>query len=132
MFSQEEQKEVWKKYEKSNESVRKAYFPKNQELFTDTLTSHPRWTKDNPQMQEDIILYFGTMLLQQQREHMQFQKDVQERLQDQEEQIKQLQTIIKQNKGELKALKIFLKPIKWIWWKINKVKTMLFGKEKTT
>ena len=46
-------------------------------------------------MQEDIILYFGTMLLQQQREHMQFQKDVQERLQDQEEQIKQLQTIIK-------------------------------------
>ena len=60
-------------------------------------------------MQEDIILYFGTMLLQQQREHMQFQKDVQERLQDQEEQIKQLQTIIKQNKGELKALKI-LKP----------------------
>lgn len=132
MFSQEEQKSVWKKYEKSNESVRKAYFPKDQELFTDTLTSHPRWTKDNPQMQEDIILYFGTMLLQQQREHMQFQKDVQERLQDQEEQIKQLQTIIKQNKGELKALKIFLKPIKWIWWKINKVKTMLFGKEKTT
>ena len=45
--------------------------------------------------------------------------------------IKQLQTIIKQNKGELKALKIFLKPIKWIWWKINKIKTMLFGKEKT-
>lgn len=132
MFSQEEQKAVWKKYEKSNESVKKAYFPKDQELFTDTLTSHPRWTKDNPQMQEDIVLYFGTMLLQQQREHMQFQKDVQERLQDQEEQIKQLQTIIKQNKGELKALKIFLKPIKWIWWKINKVKTMLFGKEKTT
>ena len=83
-------------------------------------------------MQEDIILYFGTMLLQQQREHMQFQKDVQERLQKQEAQIRQLQTIIRQNKGELKALKKFLKPIKWIWWKINKVKTMLFGKEKTT
>ena len=132
MFSQEEQKEVWKKYEKSNESVRKEFFPKDQELFTDTLTNHPRWTKDNPQMQEDIILYFGTMLLQQQREHMQFQKDVQERIQNQEEQIRQLQAIIKQNKGELKALKIFLKPIKWIWWKINKLKTMLFGKEKTT
>ena len=159
LYSAQEQEKIWKKYGKSNEVVRKTYFPNDKELFCNKLTEKEMWTKENPQMQEDIIRYFGMIALRQQQEMEQLQKKfydsfqrqevriqkLDEKMQKQEAriqnqdaviqqksaQIQQLQAIFKQNKGELKALKIILKPIKWIWWKMNDIKKKFFGKDKT-
>lgn len=165
MYSQQELEQIWQRFQKSNEAVRKLYFPQEQELFIKYPVKNTKWTKQNSQMQEDIILFFGNIVLQQQQENEQLSKQLQDvlkqqnagiqklkgmilqqnariqkqngklqqqnvRIQKQETDIRQLQQYYKQNKGELKIVIMILKPIKWIWWKMNNIKKNIFGKVK--
>ena len=158
MYSQQELEQIWQRFQKSNEAVRKLYFPKEQELFIKYPVKNTKWTKQNSQMQEDIIRYFGMIVLQQKQEIEQTQKKFydslqkqeiiiqkldekiqqqneriqqqNERIQQQGAELQQLQQFLKQNKGELKTVILILKPVKWIWWKMNDIKKKFFGKEK--
>lgn len=129
MYSQQELEQIWQRFEKSNEAVRKLYFPKEQELFIKHPVKHPKWTKDNPQMIEDMILYFGQVSIIQKQENDYLKNQLVELNSKIEQNEKKLKTV-KQNhpqfsKGEEKALKILLFPVKKVWRWIKRLKNSL-------
>lgn len=60
MFSREEAKEFMAQYQKSNQCVLREYLKEDgEELFHTDIPDLPKWEKDNPYMQEDIIRFVG-------------------------------------------------------------------------
>lgn len=58
MFSREENESFLQKYEDGNRMVAEKYLGKeNVSLFNNKIKDIPKWTKDNPEMSEDIIRF---------------------------------------------------------------------------
>lgn len=69
MFSKEEGKEFLKKYEAGNAAIAKEYLGREDGiLFSDKMKEGPRWTPQNEYMQEDIIRFFGNIVMEQQQQ----------------------------------------------------------------
>lgn len=125
MFSEEEQKKIWEKYKKSNTELKEKYFPDEESLFEMKTSTLEKWIPDNEDMLSDIVIYFGALAVRQQEDTEKLREQIKELNQiviNQNKQIKELkrlEEIYKNNKGELKALKTILAPIKWIWRKIH-------------
>ena len=104
LYSAQEQEKIWKKYGKSNEVVRKTYFPDDDELFCNKLTEKEKWTKENPRMQEDLIRYFGMIALQQQREMEHLQKKFNDSFQKQEVRMQKLEAKTQNQDAKIQKL----------------------------
>lgn len=132
MLSVEDQERIWTKYFKANDAVRRLYFPEDEVLFQNVPVEKEKWVKNNEEMIEDIITYFSELTLRQQMEHQRMEKQYEELKKEFEEQKRKFEAqsqklaVIeekqkaslneyKQYKGELKALKILLAPVKYIW-----------------
>ena len=60
---------ISEKYRESNERVRQEFFPDREALFDlNKKNAKPEWSKDNPDMIDDIILYFGQLAVEQQKQ----------------------------------------------------------------
>lgn len=69
MFSKEEQEAFMARYEKANRAIAEEYLGQEEPLFSSKVKDGERWTPDNRFMYEDIIRFFGSVVIQQQR-HM--------------------------------------------------------------
>uniref|UniRef100_N2ABI3 Sulfotransferase domain-containing protein n=1 Tax=Eubacterium plexicaudatum ASF492 TaxID=1235802 RepID=N2ABI3_9FIRM len=58
MFSKEEAEAFMQQYEEENREVAREYF-NEEELFDMIWKDAPKWEKDNPQMQDDLIRFVG-------------------------------------------------------------------------
>lgn len=66
MFSESETKEILKKYEEGNRKIAKEYLNREGSLFHEDIPQQPVWSPDNPYMYEDIVRYFGSIVIEQQ------------------------------------------------------------------
>ncbi|MGN0354604.1 MAG: hypothetical protein ACI4EI_05970 [Muricoprocola sp.] len=78
MFSESETKEILKKYEEGNRHIAKEYFGMDGSLFHEDIPQQPVWSPDNPYMYEDIVRYFGSIVLEQQEKIEKLQKQIKE------------------------------------------------------
>lgn len=77
MFSPEERREFLQNFEQSNRLVATEYLHRESgTLFSEVQDELPKWTPDNPYMQEDIIRYFGEVTMLQQKKIMELQEMV--------------------------------------------------------
>lgn len=61
MFSKKETEDFLKKYEEGNRRIAEEYLQEpDGVLFDNTINDIPKWEKDNPYMQEDLIRFVGT------------------------------------------------------------------------
>lgn len=63
MFSKAEAETFMKQYEEENREVSEEYF-NGEELFDMSWKDVPKWEKDNPQMQDDLIRFVGACCMQ--------------------------------------------------------------------
>ncbi len=67
-LSLEERKEFLSKYDEGNAYVAREYLGiKDGKMFKDVTSSKEKWTAHNPYMQEDIIRFFGQIVLNQEK-----------------------------------------------------------------
>lgn len=117
-YTKEELEDLRKRFEKSNEAIRKVYFPDEIRLFSTPSMQHEKWTKTGAQMDEEMILFFGQALWKQKKENEDLILQINElktSLRYNEAQWKKEEKRVVLSKGEIKALKILLFPIKWLW-----------------
>ncbi len=67
LLTEEQSVSIMAKYEASNAEVLERYFPGRAELFGKKTFSKEKWTMENPQLIESVILYFGALALMQNR-----------------------------------------------------------------
>lgn len=61
MLSKKETEDFLKKYEEGNRRIAEEYLQEpDGVLFDNTINDIPKWEKDNPYMQEDLIRFVGT------------------------------------------------------------------------
>ena len=89
MLSEEETKEFLKKYENGNAAIAREYLGREDGvLFSDKVKDGPRWTKNNEYMDEDIIRFFGHLVVEQQKQILSLQKSLRQIQESQEESLK--------------------------------------------
>lgn len=77
MFSEEEAKEFMEQYHKGNCKVAKEYFGE-EELFDLGGKAKPKWEKNNPNMQDDMIRFMGASCMYFLEENRKIYKELQE------------------------------------------------------
>ncbi len=75
MFSEDEAKEFMEHYHKENCRVAKKYFGE-EELFSLEIKAVPKWEKDNPNMQDDIIRFMGLTFMYFLEENREIRKEL--------------------------------------------------------
>ncbi len=89
MFSRQEAEELYEKYREGNRLIGKAYMGMEEEdLFPFEYSAEQKWTPDNEEMLEDIILFMGTSFLT-------LEQKLEKQLQEQKREIENLRDIIK-------------------------------------
>lgn len=64
MYSEEQAKEFLAKYSESNQRILKEYLhEEGTELFSAKIKELPKWEKDNPHMQDDLIRFVGMVAI---------------------------------------------------------------------
>ena len=76
MFSEEEFNKFMGRYEKWNEAIAKDYLHQEEPLFDMKRKEGERWTPENRFMYEDIVRFFGGVVIRQQRHIEALQKDI--------------------------------------------------------
>ena len=76
MFSEEEFNKFMGRYEKWNEAIAKDYLHQEEPLFDMKRKEGERWTPENRFMYEDIVRFFGGVVIRQQRYIEALQKDI--------------------------------------------------------
>lgn len=77
MFSKEEAKAFLEQYREENEQVSEMYF-EGQPLFEPGWKDIPKWEKDNPHMQDDLIRFVGACCMQLMEENRMLQSRIEE------------------------------------------------------
>lgn len=89
MFSRQEAEELYEKYREGNRLIGEAYMGMEKEdLFPFEYNAEQKWTPDNEEMLEDIILFMGTSYLT-------MEKKMERQLQEQKKEIDNLRDIIR-------------------------------------
>lgn len=78
MFSESEIKEILKKYEEGNRKIASEYLNQEGALFHEDIPQKPVWSPDNPYMYEDIIRYFGSIVMEQQEKIEELTRQIKE------------------------------------------------------
>lgn len=73
MFSEQEANSLYEKYREGNRLIAETYMGIEDDLFPFEYSAEQKWTPENEEMLEDIILFMGTSLLRMEKE-MQAQK----------------------------------------------------------
>lgn len=69
MFSQQEAENFLKQFEEGNAWIKDKYFPEEEgNLFDYAMSGGEKWEKENPYMQDDIILFMGAAMLRMNRQ----------------------------------------------------------------
>lgn len=68
MYSQSEARELYEKYREGNRLIAEEYMGRNGDLFSFEYDAEQKWSPQNAEMLEDIILFMGTSLMQMERE----------------------------------------------------------------
>ena len=76
MFSEEEFNKFMGRYEKWNKALAKDYLDQDEPLFDMKRKEGERWTPNNRFMYEDIVRFFGGVVIRQQRHIEALQKDI--------------------------------------------------------
>lgn len=76
MFSEEEFNKFMGRYEKWNKALAKDYLDQEEPLFDMKRKEGERWTPDNRFMYEDIVRFFGGVIIRQQRHIEELEKDI--------------------------------------------------------
>lgn len=76
MFSEEEFNEFMGRYEKWNKALAKDYLDQDEPLFDMKRKEGERWTPDNRFMYEDIVRFFGGVVIRQQRHIENLERDI--------------------------------------------------------
>ena len=76
MFSEEEFNKFMGRYEKWNEAIAKDYLHQEEPLFDMKRKEGERWTPENRFMYEDIVRFFGGVVIRQQRHIEALQEDI--------------------------------------------------------
>ena len=76
MFSEEEFNKFMGRYEKWNEAIAKDYLHQEEPLFDMKRKEGERWTPNNRFMYEDIVRFFGGVVIRQQRHIEALQEDI--------------------------------------------------------
>ncbi len=75
-LSYEERKQFLDKYEEGNAYVARKYFNrKDGKLFEEVKVRNKKWNSNNPHMQEDVIRFFGEIILTQQKSIRQLKEE---------------------------------------------------------
>lgn len=77
MFSKEEAEAFLEQYREENEQVSEMYF-EGQPLFEPGWKDIPKWEKDNPHMQDDLIRFVGACCMQLMEENRMLQSRIEE------------------------------------------------------
>lgn len=86
MFSKEEGQEFLKKYEAGNTAIAREYLGREDgSLFSDEMKDGRRWTPQNEYMQEDIIRFFGSIVIEQQQQIQELQQTIRQIQESREE-----------------------------------------------
>lgn len=76
MFSEEEFNKFMGRYEKWNKALAKDYLDQDEPLFDMKRKDGERWTPDNRFMYEDIVRFFGGVIIRQQRHIEELERDI--------------------------------------------------------
>lgn len=123
-YTQEELAQLRLRFRKSNEAVRKLYFPEERELFSMPAVKQEKWRKDNSGMNESVVLFFEQMFWSLKKEN----EDIRLQNEDLRSQVDELRRMIQQDaekrkkvekqipllKEDIKVLKRLLHPIIWL------------------
>lgn len=76
MFTKEELEEFMERYREGNDRIAKEYLGQEETLFDTKLKDGECWTPDNRFMYEDIIRFFGNILVEQEKHIVALEKDM--------------------------------------------------------
>ncbi len=76
MFSEEEFNKFMGRYEKWNKALAKDYLDQDEPLFDMKRKEGERWTPENRFMYEDIVRFFGGVIIRQQRHIEELERDI--------------------------------------------------------
>lgn len=111
LLTEENSAYIMGKYAESNKEICERYFPDKEDLFGTKTFDKEKWTMENPEMLDSVILYFGEMALRQQTEIKQLKKKLEE-----------TEKLVNENRSALKAMSKIARPAKKIYKKIHKKK----------
>lgn len=120
MLSAEETEEFMQKYEEGNQAIVREYFKEDgTELFHTEVTSLPKWTKDNPYMQDDLIRFVGVSAIHLLEENRKIQ-----------EENRKIKEELKQMKDELAKVRSFQNKLKHPFRTLGQMIRRKFGSQK--
>lgn len=109
MYSQSEANELYEKYREGNQLIAKEYMGKDGDLFPFQYNAEQKWTLQNEEMLEDIILFMGTSLMEMERKIKTQEQEIKAQKKELEDFKRKVahpvRTIVKRIKNRLKLTK---------------------------